>query len=158
MTDEEKQGLLTQLQTTRQELKTLLTGLTDAQWETAVYSEESTWTIADLLRHLTGAESSMTKLMTLIRDGGEGVPEDFDLNRWNARVVQKTKEIPTSALFAEMEQNRAGLIDFINSLADADWEKKGRHGSGHILSITQICQLIAAHEATHTADIQKIVS
>ncbi|MCA9958583.1 MAG: DinB family protein [Anaerolineales bacterium] len=154
MTDEQKHALITQLQETRQELLALLAGLTDEEWETAVYSEASDWTVADLLRHLVGAESSMTRLMMLIRDGGEGVPEDFDLNRWNARVVQKSKEKPVTDLHTEIVQNRAQLLSFINSLTDDDWEKKGRHGSGQVMSIAQICQIIADHETTHMKDMR----
>ncbi|MBE2200398.1 MAG: DinB family protein [Anaerolinea sp.] len=157
MNEEQKQALLMQLQTTRQELMALLAGCTETMWGTAVYAETSDWTLTDLLRHLTGAESSMTKLMALIRDGGEGVPEDFDLNRWNARVVQKSQEKTVPNLLAEMAHNRASLLSFIESLSDDDWDKKGRHGSGQILSIAQICQLIADHETSHMQDIRAIL-
>jgi len=146
--------LQNELAGSRQALQDLLAGLSAAEWETAVYTENATWQVIDLLRHLTEAESSMLRLMTLIRDGGAGVPDDFDLDRWNASRIKKTLGKSTDDLLAEMAQNRANLLAFMASLDETDWGKKGRHGSGHVLSIAEICAVIAEHEATHTADIR----
>lgn len=148
-------ALREQLEKSRRELLQVLTGLSEAEWETAVYAEGTTWQVIDLLRHLTEAESSMTRLMALIRDGGLGVPDDFDLDRWNASRIKKTLGQSTDDLFANMAQNRANLLAFMDSLGEADWAKKGRHGSGSIMSIREICQIIADHEHLHTRDIRQ---
>lgn len=150
----QQEAIRVQLEDSRQELLRVLAGLSEAEWETAVYTESSTWQVIDLLRHLTEAESSMTRLMALIRDGGVGVPDDFDLDRWNAGRIKKTLGKSTDDLLAEMAQNRANLLAFMDSLAEADWEKKGRHGSGRMMTIEEICAIIADHETTHTADIR----
>ncbi len=147
-------ALREQLEESRRELLRVLAGLSEAEWETAVYAESTTWQVIDLLRHLTEAESSMTRLMALIRDGGSGVPDDFDLDRWNAGRIKKTLGKSTDDLLADMAQNRASLLAFMDSLAEADWAKKGRHGSGRVMTIEEICAVIADHEATHTADIR----
>jgi uncharacterized protein (TIGR03083 family) len=147
----------TELENNRQELLAVLANLSEGDWATAVYAEDSQWTVADLLRHLTDSEAGMITLMTRIRDGGEGVPEDFDLDRWNASRVKKAQAKTPADLMADLATNRANLLNLMDSLEEADWDKKGRHGSGRILSLAEICQVIAAHDRTHAQDIRTAV-
>ena len=86
--------------------------------------------------------------------GGEGVPPDFDLTRWNRRVVAKLQDKGPADLLAGMAANREALFAFMDTLADDDWAKEGRHASLHILSIEQVCHLIADHEKAHIAEIR----
>src|SRR5512141_976004 len=65
-------------------------GLTDEQWKAKVYTEGSTWTIRSILAHLMTAERAFVRLFEQIRQGGEGVSEDFVIDRYNARQQEKT--------------------------------------------------------------------
>jgi len=157
MSNNKKELIINKLVETRQELLALLHGLEERQWETVVYAEGSNWTVIDLLRHLVDGERGMTRLMMQIQAGGEGTPPDFDLSRWNERVIQKAKEKTADQLIAELEENRLVLFNFINTLEEEDWSKQGRHASLRIMSIEQICHLISDHEKSHIGDIQKSV-
>ena len=157
MPEERKQAIKEKLAKNRLQLRTLLIRLTEAQWQTEVYHAEEPWTAVQLVRHLVDAERGITANMQRIRQGGEGVPADFDLARWNRSRVRKMAGIAPKALLAEMAQNRADLLAFIDSLNDEDWEKKGRHGSLEILTIEQLLHRIADHEAEHAADIAEAV-
>ncbi len=157
MPDSKKRAVTTQLAETRAALLETLTKLEHAEWETAVYSEDTVWTVADLMRHLTDAEASMTRLMQGICAGGDGVPSDFDLERWNASRIEKARSRAPEDLFDNMQQNRAQLLAFIDQLGPDDWSKKGRHGSLRIMSIEEICFLIADHEERHLNDIRTVV-
>jgi len=137
----------------RTALLSLAQGFDERMWGTAVYADDAAWSIADLLRHLANAERGMTRLMEMIRDGGEGAPADFDLSRWNQRGVQKLAAQTPADLLRAMRQNREKLNQFIQSIEDQDWGKKGRHANGRVLTIEQICHLIADHEAAHLEDI-----
>ncbi len=139
---------------TRAALLSLAQGFDEQMWGTAVYADDASWSIADLLRHLTNAERGMTQLMELIRAGGEGVPADFDLARWNQRGIKKLAVQTPADLLRAMRGNREKLNQFIQSIEAQDWEKKGRHANGRILTIEQICHLIADHEAAHLEDIR----
>lgn len=141
----------------RQETLSSLQGLSETQWNTVVYSEEAEWRAADLLRHMTHAEQSMTRLIEAIRDGGEGVSPDFDLTRWNARAISKMQDKTPAGLFAEMAQNRERLWEVMDTLTNEDLDKKGRHGSLRILSIEEVLHLIADHEARHVNHIREAV-
>lgn len=150
--------LQTKLAENRTALFTLLNGLTDGQWKTAVFSEDTIWTVADMVRHLEGAERSMIALMAGIQQGSEGAPEDFDLARFNASRIKKAKEKQIPELMEAMEKNREDLLVFMDSLTEEDWQKKGRHGSLHIMTIEEICNVIADHEAIHAHDIAQAIS
>jgi len=95
--------------------------------------------------------------MQRIQEGGSGVPDDFDLSRWNARRVEKTQHKTPTDLINDMATNRNNLLQFIDTLEPDDWQKEGRHGSMRIMTIAQICHLIADHEQSHLTDIQNVL-
>lgn len=154
MTDDRKAMIKEKLTAAREEFFDALSGLTAEQWEARGYSEGSEWRVIDVLRHVADSEPGMTRLMIQIKGGGEGVPPDFDLHRWNKRVVEKSAEKGPEELLAGMAQNRAALFEFIDSLEETDWDKKGRHASLQIMTIEEVCHLIADHERGHLAGIR----
>lgn len=158
MSEARKAAARQSLTTARQDLFAVLQSLDDDQWDSIIYSENESWRISDLLRHLNAAEYDMAQLIERIRGGEPGVPEDFDLNRWNARSVRRTLEKSPAQLMAEMEQNRSALFELIDSLQDDEWALEGRHGSLRIMTVEQILQRIADHEVEHAADIRASVS
>jgi uncharacterized damage-inducible protein DinB len=154
MSEEKKSVLRQKLSTTRDELLILVQSLDQQQWEIIVYAEDQSWSVSDLLRHLTVSEKGMTSTIEAICQGGEGVPPDFDLDRWNARTIQKTQNKAPADLTVEMASNRAHLLEVLQSMKEDDWEKRGRHASLRIMSIEEILNLIADHERQHCQDIR----
>lgn len=142
----------------RIQLLETIVGLSAEELVTAVYSEETVWTVDDLVRHLASAESSMTRLMQGIQAGGEGAPPDFDLARWNASRIAKDQSTSYAEIIQTMSQNRERLFAFIDSLEPADWDKEGRHGSLEIMRIAEICEIIAGHERHHLVDIKEALA
>jgi hypothetical protein len=156
MSEKKKSEIREKLVQTRQQLLSRLGSIEEGQWQNIVYSEGSEWTVQDLLRHLVDSERGMTGLMKGILKGREGVPPDFDIHRWNARVIEKAKGKSPADLMAELEESRPILMTLIDSLEASDWHKTGRHPSLRILSIEEICHLIADHEEQHLLDIGKV--
>ena len=142
----------------RQELVSVLQGLGEADWETAVYTDGSRWTISDLLRHLVNAERGMTGLINQFRQGQDPVPADFDRERYNNRIVEKARHKSPTELIAELEENEAVYLETLAALTEDDWPKKGRHASLRIMTIEEICHLIPDHEQAHLLDIQKALN
>jgi hypothetical protein len=155
MTDEKKETIVRKLDQTRTAFMALAQALTDEQWQSKAYDEGSDWRIIDILRHVADSERGMTALMTQIKEGGEGVPPDFDLDRWNQRAVAKLQEATPQELLSGMNGARASLLSFIDTLGPEDWDKKGRHASLRIMSIEEICHLIADHEQMHLGSIEQ---
>ena len=154
MSQEKREAIKQKLTTVRDETVRVLNGLTEEQWNTPVYSDEGAeWRVIDVVRHMADSERGMTALMAQVQAGGEGVSPDFDLTRWNRRVVAKLQDKGAADLLAGMAANREALFTFIDTLADDDWAKQGRHASQRILSIEQVCHLIADHERSHIQEI-----
>ena len=157
MFEEKKANIFQKLAGSRQALLTLLEDLDESQWDLVVYSEDAEWTVRDLFSHIMVSEKSMTRLVEVIQEGGEGASEDFDLKRWNARTVQKSSDKLPEDIRAEMIVNRGHLLELLDSMPDSDWEKKGRHGSLRIMTVEEILRLIADHECDHMNDISHVL-
>ena len=158
MPDPKKEEIREKLNQTRAPLFACLQGLGVEEWQTAVQSEDAQWTIADLVRHLISAEKGMTGLIIQFQQGNDPVPPDFDRERYNVRSVEKLQHLTPPELLETMTANRNQLMQVIDTLAPEDWQKKGRHGSLRIMSIEEVCQVIADHETAHLADIQKALA
>lgn len=157
MSDDKKRDIKDKLTAVRQETLRVVGQMTVEEWNRPAgegESEGEPWRAIDVLRHVTDSERGMTALMAQIQAGGEGVPADFDLERWNRRVVTKMQDKGPAELLADMGANRQALFAFIDTLAGDDWAKKGRHASLRILSIEQVCHLIADHERAHVQELQ----
>ncbi len=157
MTDR-KETVVNKLNETRQQFLTATTSLSPEQWELPIYDENSEWRAADILRHVADSERGMTALMVQIQAGGEGVPADFDLHRWNKRAVGKLEDKTPDELLAGMAESRQNLLAFIDTIEPDDWDKEGRHASLKIMSIEEVCNLIADHESGHAAEITQAVA
>jgi hypothetical protein len=156
VSQEKKDAIKQKLTAVRQETYRVLGRLSEEQWEAVAYNDEGAeWSVVDVLRHVADSERGMTGLMAQIKAGGEGVPADFDLKRWNSRVVAKLQDKSAAELLDGMTANREALFAFIDTLEDGDWAKQGRHASLRVMSIEQVCHLIADHEQTHVAEIQQ---
>jgi len=157
MSDEKKAEIREKLVQTRVGLLELLRGLDEGDWETAVQSEGAQWTVADVVRHLMNAETGMTGLIQQFQQGNDPVPPDFDRDRYNIRGVQKTQEMTPADLLSALETNHRQLLATVDNLEADDWAKTGRHASLTIMSIEEVCRIIAYHENLHMADIKQAV-
>ena len=156
MSDDKKERIKKKLTDTRERLFTVARQLDADDWTQPVYGHgDEEWSAADVLRHLSWSESGMLRLMQGIRQGGDGVPEDFDRNRYNATGVRKLKDKVPAEIMALMEENRQQLLAFIDSLEEEDWEKEGRHASLRTLSIEQVLHVMSAHEQQHLDDLRQ---
>lgn len=142
----------------REDLLDLIHDTDPSQWDVTVYAEGEKWRASDLLRHIVSSEKGMTATIKNIQVGGEGVPEDFDLNRWNSRSVAKMRDELPSAMEEELHRNRKNLFELMDSLTTVDLSKKGRHASLRIMTIGEILQMIASHERLHTRDLRSAIS
>src|SRR5690606_5225642 len=156
----ERKTIMEKLAATRADLVKVARELDWDSWPHPVYGHggEKEWSAMDLLRHLAWAAGGMLRLRRQIRAGEEGAPADFDLDRYNAAGVNKLKDEMPADLLLRLEKNRNELLAFVESLEEGDWEKKGRHGSLRIMSIQEILERIADHEAQHLADLREALS
>ena len=82
------------------------------------------------------------------------MPDDFDLNRYNNRQVEKNQgKQPPEILFG-MAESRQKLLAFLDEVPEADLDKRGRHARGDVISLADLFQRVGEHETEHTAQIK----
>ena len=136
-------------------LLNLIESLTPDQWESQVFSEGAQWSVLSTLRHLAESETGMSIQIHKTRKGQPTVPEGFDLDRWNAGTDTRMAEVSSDSIIETLKTTRAKTIEVMESLADDDWAKVGRHPSMGISSIEQYYGIIHGHQMTHIQDIRK---
>lgn len=139
----------------RAELMAALEGLSPAEWETPVYSEGDTWTVATVVGHLVDSERGMSIHVHKIRKGQPTIPEDFDVERWNAGVKERIGARTPEELLALLERVRAKTLEVMASLQEPEWSLTGRHPSRGVITVEQYYETIHGHERMHAADIRK---
>jgi hypothetical protein len=114
-------------------------GLGDDQWQTEVYTEGTTWTIRNVLSHFVTSERGLLKLFEQIRQGGSGSSEEFSIDRYNASMQARTKDLTPQELLEQYKSIRADSIAWTSSLSETDLEIQGRHP---FLGLTTIREMI----------------
>lgn len=139
----------------RQELFTTLQSLTPEQWQTQIFSEGSTWTVATAVSHIIDAERGMSIQVHKARKGEPTIPEGFDIDRWNAKVQERIGDLSPAELLEKLDATRNKTLEVLNSLSENEWSMTGRHPSRGIITIEQYYETIAAHDQMHLTDVQK---
>ncbi|MEM7125764.1 MAG: DinB family protein [Chloroflexota bacterium] len=154
MSTEKTQLWKSKLAESQNELLTLIESLTPEQWDVTVFSEGAQWSVLSTLRHLAESERGMSIQIHKIRKGGPTIPENFDLNRWNAGTDKRMAEFSANEIVATLQATRTKTIEVMESLQDEDWSKEGRHPSQEIYSIEQYYGIIHGHQLAHAQDIR----
>ena len=141
----------------REALFDLLNGLSPEQWRATVFAEGDTWTVATVLAHLVESERGMSIHVHKIRKGEATIPDDFDLERWNAGLTRRIRDVAPEELMANAVATRAKTLEVMESLEDSEWKLTGRHPSRGEVTVDQYYETIYVHEVGHLEDIRAAV-
>lgn len=122
----------------------------------SIYTDGASWSVHQVIAHLVDAEDSLPRLFRYIVDGGEGVPQDFDLNRYNERAVEKLEALTIDELAALFMERRKRTIEFISSLRDEDFSKEGFHPFLGQAAVKEMIRLFYIHAQIHLRDIRNL--
>ncbi len=153
MSEERKAKLLQRLAKSRLRLRTLLMRLDEEQWQTEVYADTENWQVIHLVRHLMDAERGIALNANNIANDSQGVPPDFDINRYNKSRVKKLASQGPKELLQELAKNRAALLEQINALPYEKWDTTGRAADLRTATVEDLFDEIARHELQHATDI-----
>jgi uncharacterized protein (TIGR03083 family) len=115
-------------------------------------TENPLWNVHDLLAHLAGAERGMQATVKRFL-AGESLPENFSLDYWNQRQVEKQKERTAADLLAGLAASRVDTLALLDSLTDDQLAVRGLHPAGFETSVGGIFKVIAYHERSHGQEI-----
>lgn len=124
------------------------------RWESQVYADGLGWNVRQLVNHLADADKGHNNQVMNIAEGRDIIPEDFDLERYNRRITEKTAEKTADESRADLEASRNKLNEWLSTLDESKLDQKGRHASLRILTVEQILlQVMVTHERDHANDI-----
>jgi hypothetical protein len=132
-------------------------GLGDDQWQTEVYTEGTTWTIRNVLSHFVTSERGLLKLFEQIRQGGPGSSEEFSIDRYNASMQARTKDLTPQELLEQYKSIRADSIAWTSSLSETDLEIQGRHPFLGMTTIREMIKMLYLHNQLHYRDMKKVL-
>jgi DinB superfamily len=133
----------------------IFSGLTDDQWNHEVYTEGATWTIRNVLAHFVTSERGLLKLFERIRQGGEGSPDDFSIDRYNAAMQERTKAATPQELLEQYKEVRANAIAWVSGLKESELEMIGRHPFLGHTAIRDMIKMLYIHNLNHYRDMRK---
>ncbi|MDZ4768139.1 MAG: DinB family protein [Chloroflexota bacterium] len=154
MVSEKVAKLQARLNESRAFLDSILDQVGD-RWDVQIYSDGAGWTTRQLLIHLMISDKGQTATVQQIAAGGDPLPADFDLERFNRRSVEKGAATTPDEARAVMRESRGALLAWTETVTDEALEHTGRHASGNIFSATQYLKIMAIHERDHARDMAK---
>lgn len=155
---ERKHQLHEHLIHTREHLLEVIGQLQPADWDKVVQSSEGGWTVKQALLHIATSETGQIATGKAIANGQPTVPDDFDLNRYNARQVEKNKDRQPAEIVSGMAESRQKLLAFLEEVSEEALDKRGKHARGDVISLEQLFYRIGEHEAEHTAEIKRALA
>lgn len=132
--------------------------LTDAQWQMDVYTEDSLWTVRNVLAHFVTSERGLLKLFEQIRLGGAGAADDFSINRYNARQQEKSRELTPVELLEQYKSVRANAVTWVAGLQESELEIRGRHPFLGQTTLREMIKILYIHNQTHYRDLKKALN
>ena len=137
----------------------ILSSIPAEGWARRVYSEEGAdWTVRDLVAHLADSEGGqMGQLQRLLR-GGQTLPPDFDLQRWNrSAVAKRAGRAPEEHLSEILAAYHSGQT-LLEGATEGDLDRVGRHARGDDLTVEAFFLRIASHRLQHAREIQQAMA
>jgi DinB superfamily len=130
--------------------------LSPEQWNQPVPSDEGAeWKARDVLNHVTISEGGQLTVIQRVLAGQGGVPDDFDINRYNRRSVQKQAERTVDDMLAGLEHDHAQVLGALDAVSEADLDKTGRHARGDTLTVEQFFHRITEHRRQHAQELAR---
>lgn len=133
----------------------VFSGLRDDQWNQEVYTEGTLWTIRNVLAHFVTSERGLIKLFEQIRQGAAGAASDFSIDRYNAAMQERTREMTTQELLEQYRQIRANTVEWVSGLNEAELEVTGRHPFLGQTVIREMIKMLYIHNMTHIRDMKR---
>jgi hypothetical protein len=129
--------------------------LTEGDLAQVVYTSGPQWRARDILAHFVSAEQTLLMYGRQMLAGGCGAPEDFVIDEFNAIEVAGLRDAAPSALVTQFESARAATAEMVAGMADADFDRIGRHPWFGRAPIEQMLKLVYRHNMLHERDVRR---
>ena len=147
--------LADRLQVEGAKVVTFFSRYADEDWEVEVYTENDIWDLRNVLAHLVTSEQGFLRLFESVRNGGDGVPEDFSIDRYNAGQQDRMKGLSPEVLIGEFLETRSETCRWVAAQSASELEKEGRHPFLGTVSLREMIKMVIVHNQIHLRDIRK---
>jgi len=130
-------------------------GLSPEQWQVQVYTEGANWNVQQVTQHLVASERALRALIRTILEGGEGAPQDFDLNRYNESQVRKLEADLPPDMFKALSEERESTLLYLASLPEGSLGVQGRHPYFGEISVLKLFKWIYQLGQVHLREVQR---
>jgi len=131
--------------------------LDPAQWEAVVYETPYPWTVRDLLAHFLSAEEGLRHLAQDVVAGGEGAPEGFDYQAFNASEQDRLADASWDRLLDELIAARQRTLSWVEGLDEGDLDRSGRHPALGQITVETFIDAIYGHQLMHIRDLKQVL-
>ena len=100
---------------------------------------------------------SLLKLFEQIRLGGAGASDDFSIDRYNASMQARSKDLTPAELLEQYKGVRANSVTWVSGLKEDELEIKGRHPFLNVTTIREMIKMLYIHHQTHYRDMKKVL-
>jgi len=137
-------------------LDALLRGLPDA-W-THRNEGSDTWTVCDILGHLIHGERTdwMPRVNRVLQSGESSTFEPFDMSG-HVREIRAKSLGQLLDEFGRLRSENLRELRALN-LEPADLDRRGRHPSLGVVTLSQLLATWAAHDLTHLHQISRVMA
>lgn len=133
-----------------------LAGLAPSELDTRVYPAHAEgWIVRQVLAHLADAERGLLGQARRVAEGEDGVPADFDRERWNRGAVRRKASVQVPVLLREIQEAHEQGLEFLRDLPEANLDLSGRSSMGIVLTVEGLLRRIGDHRREHVDDIRQ---
>lgn len=132
--------------------------LTAEELDKRIYQDGARWTAQQVVAHFITIEQSMQWLFKNILSGGEGSPENFDVDRYNESQTGKFNDVPFSELIALFRQVRRQTIGIVASMSESDLDLEGRHAFHGHGKLERFIRWAYEHARIHEDEIRQALN
>ena len=150
------QALEEKLNHERARLIAELDGITEDMASRRVEGVDGWTTIHDAMRHVASAEQSMIVVAERTVAGTYQPAPDFDLNRFNARQVEKRAQQTWEESLAELNQVRSKSLAALETWTDEQLALPTFHPVWGDVDVAGLFRIIAIHDGLHRKDIETL--
>jgi hypothetical protein len=129
--------------------------LSQEQWKVVIYPQQSDWTMHHLLAHFVSAENGRQELIESVYNGGEGAPQQFDIDRFNQIEVDRLSKQSSQDLLRNFVQGRAKLVEMVGSMSEQELSQVGRDPYLGQVVLTEMIKLTYVHLQIHLRDARR---
>jgi hypothetical protein len=148
------EALLAKLEKGGQKTQIFLSGLTPELWTKVLYEDPAPWTIRDLACHFLSAEDGLLRIAADTAAGGEGAPEGFDFDRFNAEEQCRLADLTPAQVQANLAEARRRTLEWAATLEEDVLDRVGRHPALGQVPVETMILAIYGHQLMHMRDLQ----